>query len=459
MIPIWPAALRQTPARDSFAGGPLSGRVSFKPERGPPVERRAVTAETIRKAAVFPQMTGAALAAFRSFFADDLQGGVLPFAWRDPVDGLPWRWKIIGEEREYQETSSGANLHDLSLQLMRLPGRPWWQPYATNVGDLVLPAMVADFRAGLYGAEGVAGPLGDLLTYTGGTNGAYLNASGAWVAAAGAPRITWDTTGARHGLLVEPARTNLLLNSGTLATQSVTVTAAAHVLSFTGTGTVTLSGASTAGPLVGTGTGEGNRVELAFTPSAGSLTLTVSGTVTNAQLEAGVGRSSYIATAGAAVTRAADSPAFASAPWLTAGRGTLIGVARRRLQLTSAAIAYLSGGSTSNRVQVAYRDVGGVNGFIAAGGVTQAQINDAGTYDNVTVAVGLTYGTDVARVSVNGVPGTPDMAVTVPALNQGRAGQISTSNSVLNGVVEMMIYYPETLAVDALHDLTLRLSA
>jgi len=107
------------------------------------------------------------------------------------------------------------------------------------------------------------------------------------------------------GLLAEPATTNLLLNTNTLSTQSATVTAVSHTLHFTGTGTITLSGASTAGPLVGTGTGEENRVSLVFTPSAGSLTLTVTGTVTNAQLETGV-QTSYIPSAGSQAIRAAD---------------------------------------------------------------------------------------------------------------------------------------------------------
>lgn len=79
------------------------------------------------------------------------------------------------------------------------------------------------------------------------------------------------------------AEENLLLNSAILSTQAVPTVAQPYTLSFIGTGTVTLSGTSTAGPLVGTGAT--NRVSLTFTPTAGQLTLTVSGTVEQAQLE------------------------------------------------------------------------------------------------------------------------------------------------------------------------------
>jgi len=82
---------------------------------------------------------------------------------------------------------------------------------------------------------------------------------------------------------VVSARKNILVNTEALATQTRAVRAVGHILSFWGTGTVTLSGVSTAGPLVGTGAG--NRVYVEFTPTAGNLTLTVSGTVTKAQLE------------------------------------------------------------------------------------------------------------------------------------------------------------------------------
>lgn len=79
------------------------------------------------------------------------------------------------------------------------------------------------------------------------------------------------------------ARKNILLATEALATQSVTTLAATYTLSFTGAGSVALSGAAT-GTLTGTGT---DRVSLTFTPTAGTLTLTVSGSVTKAQIELG----------------------------------------------------------------------------------------------------------------------------------------------------------------------------
>jgi hypothetical protein len=131
-----------------------------------------------------------------------------------------------------------------------------------------------------------------------GTHRAFFTATGpntvSLVANSGATTLSVDSVSVRelpgnHNIQataadrpVLSARYNLLLATTTLATQSVTVTAASHKLSFTGTGTVTLSGVSTAGPLVGTGAN--NRVSLTFTPTAGSLTLTVTGSVTLADL-------------------------------------------------------------------------------------------------------------------------------------------------------------------------------
>lgn len=109
-------------------------------------------------------------------------------------------------------------------------------------------------------------------------------------AAANTPRVTYDpVTKQCQGVLYEPARTNLIVGSATPATQNITVTNAAYSISFYGSGTITLSGTSIA-TLNGSSTVRTTRT---FTPSAGTLTLTITGTVTNAQLELGGFTTSY----------------------------------------------------------------------------------------------------------------------------------------------------------------------
>jgi hypothetical protein len=80
-------------------------------------------------------------------------------------------------------------------------------------------------------------------------------------------------------------RRNRLLNTATLSTQTITaVTANPITVSFTGTGKIDFTTAYT-GTLQGTGAGD--RVTATFTPAAGNLVCTVTGTVTLAQCEVG----------------------------------------------------------------------------------------------------------------------------------------------------------------------------
>jgi hypothetical protein len=116
------------------------------------------------------------------------------------------------------------------------------------------------------------------------------------------PRLDYSN-GSCPSILVEPQRTNLVFPSATATTQSRTVTAVAHTLSFYGTGSVVLSGVAIA---TLNGTGENDRVTLTFTPTAGTLILTIVGSVINWQLEAGSNATSYIPTVASAVTRNAD---------------------------------------------------------------------------------------------------------------------------------------------------------
>jgi len=159
-----------------------------------------------------------------------------------------------------------------------------------------------------------------------------------------------------RGLLREDSRANLLLNStidgANLATQSVTVTAAAHTISFYGTGTITLSGTHSA-TVTGTGAYP-SRVTYTFTPTAGSLTCTVSGAVQFAQLEAGDFATSFIPTAGTSVTRSADVVAVTNlSPWFNSAQGAMVTEFSRLSYSATAgspAVAMFSDGTTSNRL-------------------------------------------------------------------------------------------------------------
>ena len=173
--------------------------------------------------------------------------------------------------------------------------------FGLTATERVLPRLALDFTTATLDSR---------ITFTRTTSASnpatYIDNSGAITSATNnQPRFDYDpVTLVCKGLLIEESRTNSLLNTDLLSTQIVTVTAAVQTLSFYGTGSVTLSGTHTA---IVSGTGAyPTRTTYTFTPTAGALTLTVSGTVQYAQLELGAFATSYIPTTSAALTRNAD---------------------------------------------------------------------------------------------------------------------------------------------------------
>lgn len=153
-------------------------------------------------------------------------------------------------------------------------------------------------------------PIADSGAFTRASTATYWDKTGTPQSAAiNVPRFSYDPSDLTKppALVSEAAATNLFLNSlingSNLTTQSLTVTAQVYTLSFYGTGTIVLSGAFVATAI---GTGATTRKTLTFTPTAGSVTFTVSGTVKYAQMETGSTSTSFIPTAGTAVTRSAD---------------------------------------------------------------------------------------------------------------------------------------------------------
>lgn len=189
--------------------------------------------------------------------------------------------------------------------------------FSLTATERVLPKLALNFTTA---------SLDSRITFTrSGNTATVTNSSGVIVGInADLPRFDYDpTTLVCRGLLIEETRTNALVNSlldGTsLITQTVTVTAVARTLSFYGTGTIVLSGTASA-TVVGTGAYP-SRQTYTFTPTAGALILTVTGTVQFAQLEIGAFATSYIPTT-TATTRNADSALMTGtnfSDWFTGG--------------------------------------------------------------------------------------------------------------------------------------------
>lgn len=260
----------------------------------------------------------------------------------------------------------------------------------------------------------LTGTLDSRIAFSRPTTATYTNASGVLTTAAvNAPRFDYSPTsiGTPTGLLLEGAATNLFLNSATLATQSVTTTATPYTISFYGTGTIVLTGTATA-TITGTGAYP-TQTTYTFTPTAGTLVATVTGSVTNAQIETGSFATSYIPTTTAPVTRAADV-ATLTVPAL-GSQGTVV------------TTASTEGVSSSNHV------------IVSASSAYLAYLNatlKASIYDTVNTATSTTTATVNVPFKTATSFGPQGLAVS---LNQGTPGTNGSYSGGFNGLTSLRL--------------------
>lgn len=263
------------------------------------------------------------------------------------------------------------------------------------------------------------------------------------------------------GLLIEPAATNLVVNSlldgSNLATQSVTVTAVPHVISFYGSGSITLSGAHVA---VVNGTGAyPARTTLVFTPTAGSLTLTVSGTVQFAQLETGTFATSFIPTAASAVTRNADDASITGtdfSDFFNASEGTIFVEGAIPPAADGANGNYylsLNNGTLNERIDIL--DTNGSRVIVSDGGVTQASIQKTPEPAG-SVRLALAFKVNDLAFVENGGAVSPDTTATLPTVDRltiGARGAVAAGTQA-GGHISSIRFYPKRLTDTELPALT-----
>lgn len=321
-------------------------------------------------------------------------------------------------------------------------------PNGAGVPSGPVPTLDLDFLA-----MAVAGTLDPRITYTRTGNASVIDSSGAMqIVAANVPRFDFDpVTLAPEGIIAEPAATNLLLNSATLVTQSVTVTAAAHTLSFYGSGTVVLSGTASA-TVVGTGAYP-SRTTFTFTPTAGTLTLTVTGTVQWANLELGTRASSWIPTGGTTATRGGDIANIAGTNFSSIynpTEGTLvIELAITNAGATSAQARAGSIGGTASRVADMFYGMANWQNYNGSTGMSVSGAPSLYTVNKVAA----TYKSGAYNFAANGVLATPRTDALLNTPNVMGIGNLAGGSQAF-GRIRRLRYYNTALTGAELQSLT-----
>ncbi|WP_336802480.1 hypothetical protein [Kaistia sp. MMO-174] len=120
MVATWPLANRKSPDAASYSEAPQSNRITFEPEIGPTIDRRRGTAAGTMLNIQFTGITDDERETFEDWYRSTLYDGVLPFVWVDPIRGTSASFRFTKDTYELRP-HPGAEYHDLSFQLYRLP--------------------------------------------------------------------------------------------------------------------------------------------------------------------------------------------------------------------------------------------------------------------------------------------------------------------------------------------------
>jgi len=243
------------------------------------------------------------------------------------------------------------------------------------------------------------------------------------------------------GALIEPAATNLFLNSDAPVTQTITVVSGTkYTVWGTGVGSVILSGA-------GTGTVTANNAVI-FTASSTALICTVVSMLTM-QVEAGTGATSYIPTTGAPISRTADNLYYTVTNVITQGQGSLYCevIFNSRTPLDER-ILYLSDGTTTNRLIINLNSsevivVSIFNNNTQVGALSSGVVTVLG----VKYKILLTYEDDSMKLYVNGSLRANDTSGLMPTFSPSylNIGSQYGGTSVSVGLFKNIKYFSNVL--------------
>lgn len=272
-------------------------------------------------------------------------------------------------------------------------------------------------------------------TFTRNSSATYIDANGVLqTAGIDVPRF-------QNGrYLCEPSGTNLLIQSGTPATQVITVSSGtSYTVQCYGSGSITLSGAGSGTVVEGT--------SKTFTASSTSLIWAISGSLSRAQVETGTQATSYIPTTTAPVTRAADVLHYTVGDVITQGQGSLycefIGwVSSSSIRVVLA----LSDGSNSNRVYAYISTTGLINAEVTIAGSYSSGVYTSSYISSSNNKFLITYNTSQFTMYLNGVLVATRSNIALPTTpNTVSAGCTPVGQYQLNNEIGNIKYFKEAL--------------
>ena len=239
--------------------------------------------------------------------------------------------------------------------------------------------------------------------------------------------------------LCELAATNRFLQSGTPATQVITVVSGTvYTVQCYGSGSITLSGAGTGSVVEGT--------PITFTASSTSLTCTVSGSLNRAQVETGTKATSYIPTTLAPVTRAADALHYNVGDVITQGQGSLYCECVVKSFGLNQRVLNLSDNSIANRLYITLLGSRALAAYVISASTVQASINFGVPTEGDVVKCLLTYKDNNVSFYVNGVSVGTDITCQIPiVLNKLSVGCSHDSTLQLNSETGNVMYFKKVL--------------
>ena len=142
---VWPTSLPQS-GFNGVEGSPQNNVVEFKPDVGPPIDRRRSSRINTSYPVTIGPLTLDQFKTFKEFFHNVLYDGTLAFTWVDPATSEASTVKIVQAEPPYKSKRVQTDNWEVSFSMMTLrsnSNQPAWMSVVWSP-DLAIFIAVAD---------------------------------------------------------------------------------------------------------------------------------------------------------------------------------------------------------------------------------------------------------------------------------------------------------------------------